>query len=88
MKASMAFFAGCLVLAAAIVAASFSPVYSQQRRADGFMIASDGTQFVWRVNTTTGEISYCFRRDNSTDEKLIGNRAPICSAASPAVGGY
>ena len=67
-----------------ILAASFAPAISQQRQS-GFMIASDGRSFVWRVNTFTGAVSYCARRDDSKDPALLERRAPYCSRPSPAV---
>ena len=73
-----------IVLAIAIVTASFSPATSQGR-GSSFMLAGDGGQFVWRVNVGTGAVSYCVRRDNSTDENFIERRPPYCSAQSPAV---
>lgn len=72
-----------VVMAAAIVFAVSSPAVSQQRGA-GFMVASDGRSFVWRVNTVTGAVSYCVRRSDSTDPAYITNNAPACSAWSPA----
>lgn len=73
-----------IILAIAIVTASFSPATSQGR-GSSFMIASSGGQFVWRVNVATGAVSYCIRRDDSTDEKFIAKRPPFCSAQSAAV---
>lgn len=76
-----------IILAIAIVAASFSPATSQGR-GSSYMIAGAGTngQFIWRVNVATGAVSYCVRRDNSVDEKFIKNRPPFCSAESKPVG--
>ncbi len=71
-------------LASAIVFASYAPALSQARQS-GFMIASNGSSFVWRVNTFTGEVSYCSRRDDSKDPKVVRNRAPYCSKSTPAV---
>ena len=68
-----------IIIAASIFAASFSPATSQGR-GSSYMIASDGGQFVWRVNVATGAVSYCVRRDNSTDERFIAGRPPFCSA--------
>ena len=84
MKLPYAILGSTLILSLAIVFASFQPAESQQRRPDGFMIASDGSngQFVWRVNTSTGAVSYCVRRDNSIDETFIRKRAPYCSAST------
>jgi len=73
-----------IVLAVAIVTASFSPATSQGR-GSSFMLAGDGGQFVWRVNVGTGAVSYCVRRDNSTDDSYIAKRPPYCSAQTAAV---
>lgn len=70
-----------VILGTAIVAASFSPATSQSR-GSSFMLAGDGGQFVWRVNVGTGAVSYCVRRDNSTDEAFIARRPPYCSAST------
>lgn len=79
-----AFIFGCSILAVAVVVAAYSPVQSQGR-GSGFMIASSGGQFVWRVNTSTGQVSYCLRKDNSVDPGFIAKRSPICSAQTAAV---
>lgn len=76
-----AFVISSIVIAVAIIAASFTPATSQGRGAS-YMLASDGGQFVWRVNVVTGSVSYCIRRDNSTDEKFIATRPPFCSAST------
>jgi len=74
-----------VILAVAFVVASFSPPAVSQGRGGSYMIASDGGQFVWRVNVATGSVSYCIRRDNSTDYKFIAERPPFCSASTPAI---
>lgn len=74
-----------IILATAFVFASFSPADSQGR-GSSYMIASDGGQFVWRVNVLTGAVSYCVRRDNSSDAEFIANRPPYCSASTPPAG--
>lgn len=86
MTLSRAILASTIVLAFAIVVASFSPAESQQR-SNGYMIAASGNsgQFIWRVNTVTGSVSYCIRKDNSLDSDFIARRAPYCSASSPPV---
>ena len=76
--------ASAIILGTSIVAASFSPATSQGR-GSSYMIASSGGQFVWRVNVATGAVSYCVRRDDSTDQKFIGKRSPFCSAQSAPV---
>jgi len=78
-----AFFGGCMVLALAILVAFSSPAESQQRGA-GFMLASGGGAFVWRINTMTGSVSYCARRSDATDPGALAAEMPFCSGASPA----
>ena len=83
-KLPHAILASSLVLALAIIFAVVNPAESQ-RSGGGYMVAGAGTsQFVWRVNTLTGSVSYCVRKDNSTDEKFIARRPPYCSASTPA----
>jgi hypothetical protein len=78
------FFTSAVIIAVSIVAVSFSPATSQSR-GSSYMIASDGGQFVWRVNVATGAVSYCVRRDDSTDERFISERPPFCSAETSPV---
>jgi len=78
-----ALFASAIVLALAIVFASFNPAISQQRGA-GFMMAAGGNDYGWRINTVTGAASYCIRRSNSSDPEYLGNNPPVCSAWTPA----
>ncbi len=83
MKLPQAILLSALVLSFSLIYASLNPAESQRASA-GYMVASDGGQFVWRVNTSTGELSYCVRRDNSTDKQFIATRPPFCSASTPA----
>jgi hypothetical protein len=83
-KGPTALLVSALVIAAVLVFAAITPAISQQRGA-GFMVASDGRGFVWRVNTVTGAVSYCVRRADSTDPAYIAANPPSCSAWSPAV---
>jgi hypothetical protein len=78
------FLISSVILGVAIIASAFSPATSQGR-GSSYMVASDGGQFVWRVNVATGAVSYCIRRDNSTDQSFIAERPPYCSAESPPV---
>lgn len=80
-----AFFFSVCVLAIAIVVGALSPVIAQQARAGGFMVASDGRAFVWRVNTVTGAVSYCARRSDSLDAEAISQQSPFCSAQTPSL---
>ncbi|MBU6235148.1 MAG: hypothetical protein KGQ41_04830 [Alphaproteobacteria bacterium] len=74
-----ALFASAVVLAAAIVFASFNTAQSQARGA-GFMMASGAPSHAWRVNTSTGAVSYCIRKSDSPDPKYMASNPPICSA--------
>lgn len=84
MTGAKAFVLGCSILAIAIIIGSFaSPASSQSR--SGFMVASDGRSFVWRVNTTTGEVSYCARTNDTVSASYIKSVTPICSKQSAPV---
>ncbi len=80
-----AFLLSAMVLCLALTIGSFAKPAVSQGRSAGYMVASDGGQFVWRVNTVTGEVSYCARRDNSLDAGYLASRPPFCSGQSPAV---
>ncbi|MCB1537645.1 MAG: hypothetical protein H6865_07255 [Rhodospirillales bacterium] len=84
MKWPLALFASTLVTACAIVFAALSPAVSQSRGA-GFMMASGSAAYAWRVNTTTGAVSYCVRRSDSSDPTYILNNPPVCSGWTPPV---
>lgn len=73
-----------VILASAIVFAAHSQV-SSQMSSGRYMIAGDGSQFVWRVNVETGAVDYCVRRDNSSDPGLIEKRPPYCSKSTPGL---
>lgn len=45
-----------------------------------YMITSGSQNMVWRVDQTTGLVSYCIRDTVSTDPGLVRQRQPICSA--------
>lgn len=77
----LAFVFSATMIASAIVFAALNTAESQQR-ASGFMVASAGAQYVWRVNTSTGAVSYCARRDGSVDPAIVTNRAPYCSPST------
>lgn len=74
-----------IILAAALIFAALTPLSSQMAPGGAYMIAGNSGQFVWRLNTQTGAVSYCVRRDNSLDPGLLERRAPYCSAPSPAL---
>jgi hypothetical protein len=44
-----------------------------------YMIAAGDKMMVWRIDQSTGAISYCMRDSVSTDPKFITQRAPYCS---------
>lgn len=77
-----ALLVSAVLVTGAIVFAAVSPAVSQQRGA-GFMVASDGRSYVWRVNTVTGAVSYCVRRSDSIDPAFIAENPPVCSGWSP-----
>jgi len=79
-----ALFFSAVLLACAIVFASLNHADSQARGA-GFMLASGGAQYAWRINTTTGAVSYCARRDNTVDPAIVTGRAPYCSPSTGPV---
>lgn len=47
-----------------------------------YMLAAGDKMMVWRIDQTTGKVSYCMRDSVSTDPKFISVRAPYCSAWS------
>lgn len=73
-----ALFASALVLAVAIVFASVNTAESQGRGA-GFMMAAGAASYGWRVNTSTGAVSYCVRRSDSVDPGYLAENPPVCS---------
>mgnify|MGYP006430065023 CR=1 FL=1 len=83
-KAPRALFAGLLMIALAILGhAMINPGQAQREPNPGyFLIASDGDAFVWRVNTATGEVSYCARNSDSLSEASLNSRQPFCSQSS------
>jgi len=74
-----ALFASSLVIAMAILFAAYNPAESQARGA-GFMMASGSAAYAWRINTTTGAVSYCMRRSDSSDPAYLASNPPYCSA--------
>ena len=84
MTGPKAFVLGCMIIAIAILVGSFSNTATSQGRS-GFMIASDGKAFVWRVNTTTGEVSYCARSNDTISSSFIKSTTPYCSQQTPAM---
>ncbi len=77
-KWPVALFASSLIVAMAILFAANNPAESQARGA-GFMMASGSSTYAWRVNTTTGAVSYCVRRSDSIDPAYIAANPPVCS---------
>lgn len=78
-----ALFGGLALIAAAILVGQFSPVMGQMG-GGGYAIASDGRSIVWRINTGTGEVSYCGRRSDNTDAPSLSRSQPTCSQWSPS----
>lgn len=77
------FLLACLVVALVAVAGS-----AVAQRATGdvgtpkgpFMIAGGNQSMIWRVDQSTGLISYCMRDTVSNDPALLAQRPPLCSA--------
>lgn len=62
---------------------SVTPVMAQQTQdtpRGPFAIASGSQNTVWRIDQSTGMVSYCIRDTISNDPALIRSRPPICSA--------
>jgi hypothetical protein len=62
-----------------------APVFAQQNTETPrgpFGIASGSQNTVWRIDQSTGMVSYCIRDTISNDPALIRSRPPICSAWS------
>lgn len=45
-----------------------------------YMIAGGNQTTIWRIDQTTGMVSYCIRDTVSNDPGLISQRPPLCSA--------
>ena len=45
-----------------------------------FMIAGGNQAMIWRIDQSTGLVSYCIRDIVSNDPALLKQRPPICSA--------
>lgn len=47
-----------------------------------YMLAAGDKMMVWRIDQTTGKVSYCMRDSVSMDPQFLRTRAPYCSAWS------
>lgn len=47
-----------------------------------FMMAAGDKYVVWRIDQSSGRVSFCTTNTQSTDEKFLATRAPFCSAWS------
>lgn len=74
-----------IIIALAVVFVGSSSHVSSQTPRGAYMIAGDSSQFIWRLNTETGQLSYCARRDNSLDQRALDRNPPYCSAESAPV---
>lgn len=64
---------------------AFQPAQSQTippETRGPYMIAQADRLTVWRVDQSTGKVSYCIRDSMSTDPNYIKTRRPFCSAWS------
>lgn len=84
MNWAQSFFYSVCVLAIAIVVASLSPVIAQSARSGGYMVAAGSGAFVWRVNTSTGTLSYCVRPNDLVSRDGIRSQSPFCSGFAEA----
>lgn len=84
MNGPKAVFGGLALIAAAIVFSGFSPVMGQAQGGDSFQISSESDLFVWRVNQSTGEVSFCTRNNDSRSTSMVSSSVPFCSGASPS----
>lgn len=85
MNASKALFAGLALIAVSIGFSGLSPVMGQSRSAPAFQISSESDLFVWRIDQTTGEVSYCTRSNDSRSPSVVSSSTPTCSGWSPPV---
>lgn len=85
MTTSKALFGGLALVAAAVAFSSLSPVMGQSRSAPLFQISSESDLFVWRIDQTTGEVSFCTRSNDSRSPSVVSSSAPTCSGWSPPV---
>ena len=85
MNVSKALFAGLALIAVSIGFSGFSSVMGQSRSAPAFQISSESDLFVWRIDQTTGEVSYCTRSNDSRSPSVVSSSTPTCSGWSPPV---
>ena len=75
-------FSAALLIALSIVYAVSTPAIGQSRAPalqGPYTISSGDVGMVWRIDTATGLVSYCYRDTNSTSEEMMKSRPPICS---------
>lgn len=65
------------------VTLALSTVYAQQQQQPAprgpFTISSGSQNTAWRIDQSTGMVSYCQRDTVSNDPALIRSRPPVCS---------
>jgi hypothetical protein len=75
-----------VVLGLAFAFSAFTVARSQSTAADvkgPFMLAGGDRTMVWRIDQSTGKVSYCTRDTASTDQKYLETYSPYCSGWSP-----
>lgn len=75
----------CVLIMGCVGAFSMFTIAQSQTQAavrGPFMLANGDRLMVWRIDQSTGRVSYCMRDSVSTDPKFIATRAPFCSAWS------
>ena len=79
----IAVFAVAALIAFSIIGGFFNKAQSQDDGVRGpFTIAPAGDDrlTVWRIDQSSGRVSFCVRDTQSQDPKFIAGRAPFCSA--------
>ena len=81
--------ASALIMAAAltftIAALTSAILFSQPAVSQGrgpFALSGGNGPIVWRIDQSTGQVSYCYRGTPSEDMKQMKARPPYCSAWS------
>lgn len=73
-----------IALGLAFSISAFTIAYSQNTATPRgpYMIAGGDKMMIWRIDQSTGMISYCMRDTVSMDPRFIIQRAPYCSTWS------
>ncbi|MDB5478580.1 MAG: hypothetical protein JWM96_1075 [Alphaproteobacteria bacterium] len=72
-----------LAFAVSIFTVAYSQTAAPPRGPYMIAAAGDDRNTIWRIDQSTGRVSYCMRNITSMDAQLIASRPPFCSAWSP-----